>query len=461
MPIIYLLLACFSITVFENIFLYIFSFLLTIVFILILWVFKKIRVLRNLIYAFIIFFFIFLSFQIKFNKYFKHDYLADFVYSWVIIDKVSQDVYLFENPLKDKFLYHSSTNYEVGQKIMVNAFFTGRQSKSLPPLDFDIWNFYSKYLMMKWYRWVLYERNSLTLGFSKLTFIQSVKKYYKDRVVWLYGQNKIAWLILGMSIWDKSLIPPNAYQDFIDSSVVHIVAVSGWNLVILIIFLNLILFFLPYYVRIFFILCTVVGYAVLCGMDTSVVRAVIMCWLVIVALFFGKKISLRRSIIYTVFAMLIFNPYYLIYDLGFLLSFAAIIWINIFQRFRRFGHGRVNSYIMPIIWAQIWVLPVLILYIGKISLLWFAANFIILPFTGILMLYWPLSILAFYFTGLWNLVYFWNLFMSRVYLLAHFFSSFNIYITFQYFWLKIYIFIVLTSFLIRLYFYYPQKGIVD
>jgi len=441
MFIFYLIVACFFITFFENIFIYLASFLFLLTTIFLFWSFKKFSIKKHLIYLLVAFLLMFFSFQIRNTLFFQNYYSPQFVGTWTILDSYWQQKYLFQNTLWDKFLYYSSQNYEIGESILTTAYFSWIQQKNYYSLDFNIWDFYSKYIYMKWYRGILYSKNSQTIGFSKLWFVQNLKKIYKDRIVSVYWENKITWLILGMSIGDKSLIPKESYQEFIDSSLVHVVAVSGWNLVILLLFLNIILFFLPYYFRLFIILSTIILYAFLCGMDTSVFRAVLMSWLILIALFFWRKISLRRSLSYTVFAMLCFNPYYLIYDLWFLLSFSAVLWISLFQRYRRFRHPKINQYVLPIIWAQLWVLPLLILYIGKISLLGFLANFILLPFTGILMIYWPLSVLFSYIFWSQFFLISWNFMMDCVYHLAHFFSIYNIYLSFNTTWLKVYLFL--------------------
>ncbi len=57
---------------------------------------------------------------------------------------------------------------------------------------------------------------------------------------------------------------------------VHIVAVSGSNILYVVLFLNIGLFFIPYYIRTGVIIIAIIFYALICGLDSSVVRAVIM-----------------------------------------------------------------------------------------------------------------------------------------------------------------------------------------
>ncbi len=133
-----------------------------------------------------------------------------------------------------------------------------------------------------------------------------------------------------MVIGDKSQIPQSEYQGFIDSGLVHLVAVSGGNILMLVVFLHMLLFFLPFYMRLGVIILAIIGYGLLCGMDSSVFRAVIMGGMSMIALFRGREIDVRRLMSMSVVVMLMINPYFLAYDTGFLLSYSALIGIVYF-----------------------------------------------------------------------------------------------------------------------------------
>ncbi len=130
-----------------------------------------------------------------------------------------------------------------------------------------------------------------------------------------------------MLIGDKSQLDNKAYQKFVSSGIVHIIAVSGGNLVMIVIFLGAVLFWIPFYARNGLIILGVIAFALLCGGDSSVVRALIMAVLSLFALFRGREIQIWRLLKYAFVAMLCYNPFFLSYDLGFLLSFGAVIGI--------------------------------------------------------------------------------------------------------------------------------------
>jgi competence protein ComEC len=82
----------------------------------------------------------------------------------------------------------------------------------------------------------------------------------------------------------------------------------------LVTFLTFILFFVPFYPRLVILLLAVLGYGMLCGMDSSVLRAVIMGTLSLVALLLGRPNLTRRALALACIAMILYNPYFLIYD---------------------------------------------------------------------------------------------------------------------------------------------------
>ena len=97
-----------------------------------------------------------------------------------------------------------------------------------------------------------------------------------EKIEQIFGTDKEAGLLRGLLLGERSQIPKTTYQNFIDSGLVHIVAVSGGNMIMLVLLLHALLFFIPYYGRLGIIFCALVFYALLCGLDSSVLRALLM-----------------------------------------------------------------------------------------------------------------------------------------------------------------------------------------
>ncbi len=51
----------------------------------------------------------------------------------------------------------------------------------------------------------------------------------------------------------------------------------------------------------------------------------------IFAIFAGRGISIYRAMKFAFLLMVLYNPYFLVYDIGFMLSFSAIIGILLFD----------------------------------------------------------------------------------------------------------------------------------
>lgn len=189
---------------------------------------------------------------------------------------------------------------------------------------------------MKGYHGTLYEKfllptdKKMTLDTLQRILIQvrtalrqHIKKYFP-------GQEGA--LLLGMMIGERAGLTDEQYQDFVQSGIVHIIAVSGGNLVMIVVFLSALLFWLPFYLRNAVIILGVIAFAMIAGADSSVIRALIMSVLSLLALFRGREVPIRRLMQYAFVLMLCYNPYFLIYDLGFLLSFGALSGIVILSQ---------------------------------------------------------------------------------------------------------------------------------
>ena len=242
--------------------------------------------------------------------------------------------------------------------------------------------------------------------FEPLGKIDKIRARMQNTVISIFGENKYSWLLLGLFIGDKSMIPNDNYDTFVDSWLVHIIAVSGGNIAMVLILLSFLLSFLPFYVRNGFLIVWIIFYALICGSDASVFRAAVMWSLTLIALFRGREISIRRSMMYAFMAILIFNPFSLWYDIGFILSFWAITWIVLFQKFSQnltekrtekkwnkkeksdfFDCKFWKEYLVPTIWASLWTAPILIFFMNWVNLVGILLNIIIVPIIPIVTIY--------------------------------------------------------------------------
>lgn len=224
---------------------------------------------------------------------------------------------------------------------------------------------------------------------------RSAKLHHRlSLTLWSIYTSRTSGLLQGMIVWGRSQMSQDEYGDFIDSWLVHLIAVSGSNILMIVLFLGLVLFWVPYYLRIWTTLLVVVGYSVLCGLDSSVFRALVMGCTMLCALMVGRRVSVWRAMLYALCILIVTNPWMLLYDLGFHLSFAALIGIVVVDRWRRIWGRKspILTYLLPSFGAAFGVFPVLLLSLWVINLLSPFVNLIVVPFVPILLLGWLLGV---------------------------------------------------------------------
>lgn len=189
---------------------------------------------------------------------------------------------------------------------------------------------------------------------------------------------------------DESQIPKELKKELNLTGVRHITAVSGMNITILCsLILNFILIF-GFWRRdaILVSLFLIFLYVLMIGAPPSAIRAAIMGSLSLIAQLFGRYSFGVRPLAFAAAIMIFQNPLILRYDIGFQLSFLAILGLIYYQEFFSHIFKKIpNSNIFPIrntlattFSAQIFTLPILIYNFGNFPLLSPITNLLIVPF---------------------------------------------------------------------------------
>jgi len=134
-------------------------------------------------------------------------------------------------------------------------------------------------------------------------------------------------------------------------------------------------------------------YIMLIGFSPSAVRAGIMAGLLLLAQKIGRMSQSQRGIIFAATIMLFQNPFLLKDDVGFQLSFLAVLGISyalpIFQNWLKFipenRYLGIKDILGMTFSAQIFTLPILIYNFGYISLISPLANILIVPILPFIM----------------------------------------------------------------------------
>lgn len=187
-------------------------------------------------------------------------------------------------------------------------------------------------------------------------------------------------------------IPKDVFLDFQRTGLTHILAVSGFNIVILIAAFAQIFSVLPKKKSVAVSLLCLAAFVLLTGASASVVRAAIMGALTLLARLFGRRSAGLRALIITGYVMIMIDPFLLIFDIGFQLSFAATAGILIFskriEKIVQFLPERfaIRSSAATTLSAQLATLPITMFYFGGFSTIAPLSNLIVLPFIPYLML---------------------------------------------------------------------------
>lgn len=241
----------------------------------------------------------------------------------------------------------------------------------------------------------------------------------------------------GIILADRTEIDSDTLKDFNRAGLVHFLAISGTHIVVIFgMFYFLMMRFSPvqfkkYAIVISLILIWIFG--VFIGFGNSVVRSCIMISVYFIYVLLQRKPDLLHSLALSAFIILIIDTQQF-FDVGFQLSFLAVLgiyWLNqsILMRF-----PKQNNYFKKLIYntvsisisAQLVTLPLVLYYFHQFSFVSIVANFFIVPFSEVIIVFSFLmtALMAFGFDfSIMNLIY---EFIVEVLLnVIHWFADFN------------------------------------
>jgi len=226
----------------------------------------------------------------------------------------------------------------------------------------------------------------------------------------------------GITLGEQAEFSIGFKQAMKNSGTTHLVALSGYNITILVM---AIAYSLGYFLsrRLTFIITTLIilGFVLMVGAEASVVRAAIMGFLVLLAGQVSRLYSVRNAIVLAAFFMVLANPKVLRFDVGFQLSFLALIGIvylsPAIQKFFKFkGQGFLGwkKNFITTTSAQLAVAPLLIINFSQFSLTAILANILILEVIPPTMFLGALLGAMGFFSNALSLILAWfaNLFLS-------------------------------------------------
>lgn len=200
--------------------------------------------------------------------------------------------------------------------------------------------------------------------------------------------------IITLFTGDKKFIDQDTREIFSSAGIAHCLAISGLHIMILAFILGLILKPLVWmnYRNWSFVISILViwAFTYMTGLSSSAIRASIMTTLLFSAMIIHRKYSIVNSLFISATIIIIFNPYAL-FDIGFQMSYSAVLGIICFAKIFTFGTKdtllRKASEILAVtIAAQIGTFLLILYYFNSLSVSFFISNLIIIPILPIFIL---------------------------------------------------------------------------
>lgn len=202
-------------------------------------------------------------------------------------------------------------------------------------------------------------------------------------------------LISGFLIGETRFIPPEIFQNFRDTGTLHLLAVSGSNVVLVTGTVAFILLLLRIRLRSRYLLSflVIIIFCYLSYNQPSVVRASVMVGLYILGRLAYRKINYISVIAASAIVILMFAPL-MLWDVGFQLSFAAafglIYFLPIIFGKLSFGNSRISKLIQFVVMiffssliAQLAVAPILAYSFHTIPMIGILSNLVVVPLSSL------------------------------------------------------------------------------
>jgi len=269
--------------------------------------------------------------------------------------------------------------YRYGDKLKISG-------KLLTPQEFEEFN-YKNYLakdgvfaVMYYPKAELAEQGLGSLFYTKILETKERLREGLSRNLSPPQSSVLGAIILG----DKRQISEDFAKKLNYAGLRHLTAVSGMHVAILTTISMSFLVGLGFWRRQAFWLALVliVLFIALTGFQSSAVRAGIMGMFFLLSQYLGKTNSSLRILVFAAALMLAQNPLLLKLDVGFQLSFLAMLGI---MQFNSLFQRRFNSVLSMTLSAQIFTLPVLIYNFGYFSLVAPLTNLLVLPLLPFIM----------------------------------------------------------------------------
>ncbi len=227
-------------------------------------------------------------------------------------------------------------------------------------------------------------------------YLFAIKRRLQYTIQTLWPGDSGGW-ISGILLGARSDLSQDLKDNFQRTGLTHIVAVSGFNITIIISLLFTVLKPLSLSLRVVVSLCSIALFALFVGASAAVVRASLMGGLALIVLLLERNTASLYIVLLSACLMVALQPRTLLYDIGFQLSFCALFGLMYVEPLVRPWflwlpkQFEIQEAVSTTIAAQIITTPLTLYYFQSFSLIAPLANLLVTPLIPLSML---LSFLA-------------------------------------------------------------------
>jgi len=267
----------------------------------------------------------------------------------------------------------------------------------LNPHQFD----YKAYLKKQHIYHQLYITNSELFSISKnkhtlFGYAAKLREHVQSKLKqYNFSTDEYA-IISALLLGQRQDISKEVYDSYTQAGAIHILAVSGLHVGIVLLLLNYLLKPLELlkrgkYIKMIIIVLLLWSFAIVAGLSASVTRAVTMFTIIAIAMNYKRPTNIYNTLAISVFILLLFKPNF-IFDVGFQMSYLAVLAIVLIQPLL-YKLYKPKYKLDDFFWniftvtlaAQFGVVPISLYYFHQFPGLFFLSNLVIIPFLGIIL----------------------------------------------------------------------------
>ena len=287
-----------------------------------------------------------------------------------------------------------SLSLQAGERILVNAAFVKPHAFG-NPYEFD----YPRYLKHKGIAATSYvsAENWRKIDETPPFSIVNIAMQCREKLLSIYKELGISGdeygVLAALTLGYREELSRDLEASYAAAGVTHVLSVSGLHVAVIFIVLDFLLGFMnrkrsTQIAKAFIIIVLLWFYSFMTGLPPSVVRSALMLSLIVFSKVLNSRSQTYNVVFVSAFFMLIYDPYYL-FDVGFQLSYMAVLGIVYFQPKFLDLFKTENKFIKPV-WslltvslaAQLVTTPISLYYFHNFPNYFWASNMVIVPMSS-------------------------------------------------------------------------------